>query len=513
MSYIKVNHPQIQIDIDVDRLHQQGFWIPNRLWATTNYVFPERVKRIELQKNAQFPVLSPAVQDFKDWANQTLVTDTDLKNFLTANYPTPTYLDAINAMILDANASINAVYQSLTFHQRMLLIFNMTEVYGDTITQLLNNNQIEWLEDSDEFFDLINAIITNSPQFNYVPLSSTPIAQVGTPFNGLMAVGMGSETGYFLLKDQAFNRQLFSILDAWHTYLGSTDSLTYLDTENAQQPGSWVSSQAYNAGVWKDFVIPNRQDRYLGFSSWTDFFTRTFQAGTRPFPPKSDSVVAIGCETTPWIYDANISPEKNALWIKGNVYSLADIFNGMSDAQGNLWADKFVNGQSYQGFLSATHYHRWHAPIYGQLIQSQVFNGAYYNGSDEFGVTYFSEPEGFGETTDTWLGTASQQYLAQTAARAIYIFHNDSVGYVAMICIGMVEVSSVNIDPGFQISASDQPKDVDAGDEIGMFQFGGSTHMLIFENGKVNLEQWATDINQNNSTVHNLGSTIGHAVS
>jgi len=71
----------------------------------------------------------------------------------------------------------------------------------------------------------------------------------------------------------------------------------------------------------------------------------------------------------------------------------------------------------------------------------------------------------------------SQGYIAHTATRAlIYIrADNPKIGLMCVIPIGIAEVSSCIIDkkikPGYKI---------EKGEELGYFQFGGSTHCLVF---------------------------------
>ncbi len=140
----------------------------------------------------------------------------------------------------------------------------------------------------------------------------------------------------------------------------------------------------------------------------------------------------------------------------------------------------FRGGQAYQGFLSATHYHRWQAPLDGILVRSWVEPG-----------TYFAQRPGQGENQGTWGGTKSQAYLAHVAARAIFIFHHKTCGYVALICIGMVEVSTCVIESQYLVQEGDDPVTVSQGSAIGHFEFGGSTHMMIFQRDLVKLEDWA----------------------
>ncbi len=76
----------------------------------------------------------------------------------------------------------------------------------------------------------------------------------------------------------------------------------------------------------------------------------------------------------------------------------------------------------------------------------------------------------------------SQAFIAHIAARAIILIEADDpvIGLVAVVPIGMVEVSSCVIDP--QVVPGHH---LQKGDELGYFQFGGSTECLIFRPGVI----------------------------
>ena len=132
-------------------------------------------------------------------------------------------------------------------------------------------------------------------------------------------------------------------------------------------------------------------------------------------------------------------------------------------------AEKFYGGTVYQAFLSATSYHRWHSPVSGLILQTELVDGSY------FSQTYAIK-------TDPVAPVASQAYLAHVAARGIIYIQADNpdIGMMAFISIGMVEVSSNEIT----VSAGDHVK---KGDQLGMFHYGGSTYCLVFRPG-VNLD-------------------------
>lgn len=429
---------------------QMGFWVPNRVWATAKYLVPLR-DHIKAKKAAgTLKALIPVLQNFKDWVSSNSV-----------------YRMWVNSMIEQANAFVLAL-DPTTREQ-------IADQDGDVL----------WIPDFDTFFDMLNEIITTSPSFNTT-------AQVGTPMNGMMAVGMGTEAGAALFHDTTFNEQFQTVLDAWNTFLKSSDSLDKLDINDPEKSGSWISQAAWKAGVWNQMLFDANQPGY-GFDSWNSFFIRLFQPGARPFHGDAATQINIGCETTPWQYENDVALETE-FWVKDVNYSLTDLFGGQTDL-----AKLFEGGQLYQGFLSATHYHRWNCPLDGTLVRSWVQPG-----------TYFAQRPGQGEDIGTWEGTESQPYLGHVAARAIFVFDHPTCGYVALICIGMVEVSTCVINPEFIVGEGDPGINVTRGVEIGHFEFGGSTHMMIFQKDRVTLEDWAVNAvkHQTDPNPTPLGSVI-----
>lgn len=433
---------------------QMGFWVPNRVWATAKYLIPLRDMIAAKKRAGTLAPLQPVVQDFKNW----VIANSVYRMWLTS-------------MIDQANAFVRGLDEA-------------------TRKEIKDDGDVLWIEGFDSFFEILNEIITTSPAFNNT-------AQVGTPMNGFLAVSMATEAGLALFHDTVFNQQFKTILNAWNTFLKSSDSLDKLDIEQPEKPGSWISKAAWEAGVWDQMVCDPAKPGY-GYNSWNAFFTRQFVPGARPFQGDPRVDINIGCETTPWQYQDHLRFETH-FWVKDVNYSLLDLFGGQ-----RRWARRFEGGQLYQGFLSATHYHRWRAPLDGTIVRSWVEPG-----------TYFAQRPMQGEDQGTWEGTESQPYLGHVATRAIFIFHHETAGYVALICIGMVEVSTCVIEPSTFIVEEGAPAvHITRGTEIGHFEFGGSTHMMIFQRDRVRLADWAINAvaHQNDPNPTPMGSVIATAL-
>jgi len=433
---------------------QMGFWVPNRVWATAKFLLPLRDLIAEKKKAGTLTPLVPAMADFKNWVTSHSV-----------------YRMWVSSMIEEANRFVAGLDE-------------------ETRKEIKKDGDVLWIKDYDSFFEILNEIITTSPSFNETEM-------VGTPMNGLLAVGMATEAGLALFHDETFNLQFKKVLDAWNTFLKSVASIDKLDIDDPKKPGSWISPAAKAAGVWHQMVHdPNVQG--YGYDSWNAFFLRQFVPGARPFHGNPKVDINIGCETTPWQYENDLKLE-TGFWIKDVNYSLLDLFGGQRQ-----WAKLFEGGQAYQGFLSATHYHRWRAPLDGVIVRSWVQPG-----------TYFAQRPWQGEDPGTWEGTESQPYLGHVAARAIFVFEHPVCGYVALLCIGMVEVSTCVIEPTtFIVEEGAEPVPIVRDTEIGHFEFGGSTHMMIFQKDRVKLAKWAVEAvkHQGDKKPTHMGTVIATAI-
>ena len=220
-----------------------------------------------------------------------------------------------------------------------------------------------------------------------------------------------------------------------------------------------MSKAAMKKLYMQDYQYKARE-KYWGFKSWNDFFTRKLIKGVRPIAePNNNKIIVSACDSTIYRISKNVQIYSN-FWIKSQPYSLMDMLN--SDL---IYVKIFNGGTIFQAFLSPFNYHRWHSPIAGSVVRAYVKEGLYFSQADV---------EDENETDQD----RSEGYLTQIQTRAIIIIKCDDrkIGYVCVMPVGMVEISSCvihkKIKPGYH---------VEKGEELGYFQFGGSTHCLIFQ--------------------------------
>jgi phosphatidylserine decarboxylase len=299
----------------------------------------------------------------------------------------------------------------------------------------------------EELVRMINEVLRMAPEFG------SQSSMVATPLGAILDWTMGTPAGFAAYRDPRINAMLKKILTAWCEFLSSGDSLYVLN----DSPSGWKSAEAQRK-VGMDQYEHDPEDEHWGFASWNDFFTRRFKDGERPVAsPDDDKVIVSACESTPYGISTDVK-RRDRFWIKSQPYSLEDMLANDESV------DQFVGGTVYQAFLSATNYHRWHSPVAGKVVRANVLAGTYYSEADS-------------EGRDAVEPTNSQSYLAHVAARAIILIEADDpvIGLMAFVPVGMSDVSSCviapRVKPGYHVGK---------GEELGHFQYGGSTHCLVF---------------------------------
>ena len=176
---------------------------------------------------------------------------------------------------------------------------------------------------------------------------------------------------------------------------------------------------------------------HYGFKSWDDFFTREFNPGVRTVSrkDKDPDVIVNACESAPYNY-ANDVKLKDKFWMKGQPYSLTDIF-----ANHPLTSEFGDNSTIYQAFLCAKTYHRWNSPVDGKIVAIENIPGTYYAEAPVEGY----DPAGPND---------SQGYITELAARALVFIRADNprIGLMCFVAVGMAPGISIGIADGIPVS-------------------------------------------------------------
>ncbi|MEM7049347.1 MAG: phosphatidylserine decarboxylase family protein [Acidobacteriota bacterium] len=301
----------------------------------------------------------------------------------------------------------------------------------------------------------LNAVLTIAPPY-IPPGHGEATALVGTPFSAILIWTMGTPSGLAAYRYPAINAMFRRLLLAWTGFLDSTDSRYVLNPG----PIGWQSEAAQKQLDMEDYVY-EPDAKYWGFKSWNDFFTRPVKPGKRPIAdPHDPRIITSACDSQVYRI-ARDAKRSTPFWAKREPYSLHDMLDGN-------YVEEFVGGDVYQAFLSPFNYHRWHSPVAGKVVKAYIKEGL-----------LFSQDSAWGE--DPTDQDHSEGYIAHVQTRAlIFIEADDPVGLICVMPIGMVEISTCVIDPEIRPGAR-----VEKGQELGYFQFGGSTHCVLFRPGVI----------------------------
>ncbi len=375
----------------------------------------------------------------------------------------------LHPVIVDLRKAINA---------DPILYMSFTSMY-DEIPQGYN----EPVKDFETMLLVMNQVLNEAPCYS---VSEDQVGLVGFPINAILDWAMGTKGGFLTFTHPVVNKKLKAILTQWSTFLTSADSQYVLVEGPVNQPQpdytnpiGWLSpvaleaiaemdpfrGQGKNPHEAKANFIYNYQcdpnEKYLGFKSWDDFFTREFNPSVREPDTDPDTIVN-ACESAPYNCVTNAKP-KDKFWMKGQSYSILDILDHHELSE--QFADDKNGCTVYQAFLCAKSYHRWNSPVDGTIVATKNVEGTYYAEAPVEGY----DPAGPND---------SQGYIVEVAARALIFIQSDNlkIGLMCFVAIGMAEVSSCEIT----VKVNDTVK---KGDPIGTFHFGGSTHCLIFRPG------------------------------
>ncbi|KAJ9447471.1 Phosphatidylserine decarboxylase proenzyme 2 [Diplonema papillatum] len=144
------------------------------------------------------------------------------------------------------------------------------------------------------------------------------------------------------------------------------------------------------------------------------------------------------------------------VWIKGSSFSFAELLDYNSN-----WPSVFANGAMVIARLAPQDYHRFNTPITGEIVQIYDVSGTYWSVNAD--------------------AAKSKNYAFYNLRRVVILSYTEpSTGasrYVAYVAIGATCVGSVE----FTVAVGDT---VQRGDELGFMQFGGSTVIMLFEQGQ-----------------------------
>lgn len=195
------------------------------------------------------------------------------------------------------------------------------------------------------------------------------------------------------------------------------------------------------------------------YKTFNEFFYRALKPSVRPvaagdhvavFPADGRHLVFPNVETTPGFY------------VKGASFTLAELFGeSAASAENRPLATKFAGGAMLISRLCPVDYHRFHFPVSGQPSEPRLINGWLYS-------------------VNPFALRRSLHYLVQNK-RVVTLIESPTFGTVAMFEVGATNVGSIQQT---HITGRAAVK----GDEKGLFAFGGSCVITIFQRDRIRFD-------------------------
>jgi len=272
---------------------------------------------------------------------------------------------------------------------------------------------------------------------------------VGQPLPALEGKGLYRNTIQYY---PPFSAWLRSFADAWGAYL---------DTEE-----SWGDA-AYQH-VRNDPMFSMNKGWYESPERWktfNQFFSRHLSSpAARPIAsPEDPAVIVSPADAVPqgaWPIDGNSRIQvEGGLKVKlATYYSVKELLG-----EDSPYKDAFANGVLTHTFLNVNDYHRYHFAVGGTVKESEVISQ---NVALEVA---WSKDQGKYVPLDL----TGWQF---TQTRGCVVVDAGEFGLVALVPMGMAQVSSVNFEKNIQVGSRHNK-----GDMLGYFLFGGSDFVMLFQ--------------------------------
>lgn len=231
----------------------------------------------------------------------------------------------------------------------------------------------------------------------------------------------------------------------------------YLDTEE-----SW--SEKNFKQFENDPLFGLRVGWYESPSHWktfNQFFAKYLRSPyERPIAYPYDSAVvvspadAVPQGTWPIDEESNINVKSKLV----TYYSVNELL-----AKDSKYKDAFANGVLTHTFLNVFDYHRYHFAVGGTVLEKRILQR-----NVALEVTWNQEESKYDPIDSTgWQFTQTLGYV---------VVDTGQYGLVALIPMGMAQVSSVNFEPGVFVGSIHKK-----GDMLGNFLFGGSDFVMLFQ--------------------------------
>ena len=192
------------------------------------------------------------------------------------------------------------------------------------------------------------------------------------------------------------------------------------------------------------------------FKNFNQFFYRELKPNARPCSATNNPRIIVSpsdCRSVVF----NRMDEATKIWVKGREFTVERLLGNTYPAD----VKRYTNGSMGIFRLAPQDYHRFHIPVDGVMDKPKLIEGEYYTVNP---MAIRSSLDVYGENV-----------------RVVVPIDSVAHGRVMVICVGAMMVGSTVITrkPGDRVKRAE---------ELGYFKFGGSTLLLLFEQGAMRFD-------------------------
>jgi len=241
----------------------------------------------------------------------------------------------------------------------------------------------------------------------------------------------------------------------------------------------WRMNQRASAKKVLPFVKQYRLDESeferpaAAYQTFNEFFSRSLRPESRPIAP-GEGVVVFPADGRHLVFpDVNVA---DGFYVKGKKFALSALLG--SEPLGA----EFAGGAMLISRLCPVDYHRFHFPVAGVPEAAKGLNGCLYSVSP---VALRLKPS----------------YLVENK-RMLTLMHTEQFGRVAILEVGATLVGAIlqSFAPG---------REVAKGAEKGLFAFGGSCVITVFQRGRI---QFDADLREQSAGQREVYALMGERV-
>jgi hypothetical protein len=157
-------------------------------------------------------------------------------------------------------------------------------------------------------------------------------------------------------------------------------------------------------------------------------------------------------------------------------------------AEESSYNNAFANGTLTHTFLDVDDYHRYHFPVDGTIKEVRIIQS-----DDAVGGFLTWDPK-----TNKYVLDANTPGWQNIETRGCVIVETPKYGLVALLPIGMSQVSSINFKKSVKVGST-----VKKGDMLGYFLFGGSDYVMLFQS-KVDFKLTVPSFSKKNEYIEDI---------